>query len=392
MEINKKKQSRKQMQNFKENFENDNKENFNSENNYLNNLNNNFKKTQIRSLKTQVPNDRYFGDQAEKIAFIKKEFEKTDDNPQKKLNKTNFHNTNKDLISLDTEEQEKKLAKKIDNENIIKIHQNYSQEIMHEKLNGIPPTIAALDGEKINNKNQIKRGKKNAAQIKEKIEKKIFTEDVPSEKLDLKVDKVKCTNENSKNKVNNKINNDLILIPNQNEYENLNNSLIENAQYKNLLPNQEKNNYRNKKNIINKNNAEKAQKKKLTTINDYLEKENVIIIRNYGTEIYNYMRAIENVGIPKDFLERHKINPDIRTKMVDWMIEVLSVYKCEQETFFLSVYIMDSYISRSPQLILTEDIHIIGLTSMFIASKFEDVIPIRMSSLVSKIGHDLFKR
>jgi len=130
----------------------------------------------------------------------------------------------------------------------------------------------------------------------------------------------------------------------------------------------------------------------LTTINDYLEKENVIIIRNYGTEIYNYMRAIENVGIPKDFLERHKINPDIRTKMVDWMIEVLSVYKCEQETFFLSVYIMDSYISRSPQLILTEDIHIIGLTSMFIASKFEDVIPIRMSSLVSKIGHDLFKR
>ncbi len=125
-------------------------------------------------------------------------------------------------------------------------------------------------------------------------------------------------------------------------------------------------------------------------MNDYLDKENVILIRNYGIELYNYMRTNENINIPKDFMEKHKINTEIRTKMVDWMIEVLNVYKCEHETFFLSVFIMDSYIFKSEKIITTDDVHILGLTSMFIASKFEDVIPIRMSSLVSKIGHDIF--
>ena len=132
-------------------------------------------------------------------------------------------------------------------------------------------------------------------------------------------------------------------------------------------------------------------KKKQTTLVDYLEKENIIIIKNYGTEIYNYMKKLENNGIPQNFSERHSINQEIRTKMVDWMIEVLSVYKSEHETFFLSVFILDMFIYKSTEIINTEDVHLIGLTSMFIASKFEDVVPIRMHSLVSKIGHDLFK-
>jgi cyclin B len=123
---------------------------------------------------------------------------------------------------------------------------------------------------------------------------------------------------------------------------------------------------------------------------DYLDKENVIIIRNYGSEIYNYMRSIEYIEIQSNLFDRHKINPEIRTKMVDWMVEVLSVYKCEQETFFLAVYIMDSYIFKTNVVLTTDDVHILGLTAMFVASKFEDVIPIRMNSLVSKIGHDLF--
>lgn len=193
---------------------------------------------------------------------------------------------------------------------------------------------------------------------------------------------------------NNKTNNNNNKANNNNHYnaaENLNNeNNIKNNNHNNLKNNN--NNQALTKNAKNANKATKplAKAKKPTTMSDYIDKENVILIRNYGTEIYNYMRSIESVGIPSNFLDRHKINAEIRTKMVDWMVEVLSVYKCEQETFFLSVYIMDSYIFKSPAVITTDDVHVIGMTAMFVASKFEDVIPIRMSSLVSKIGHDLF--
>jgi hypothetical protein len=128
-------------------------------------------------------------------------------------------------------------------------------------------------------------------------------------------------------------------------------------------------------------------------INDktiYLDRENSLLLRNYGPEVYFYTRDLEKTCISKNFLKRHQINPEIRTKMVDWMIEVLTVYKSEAETFFLAVGIMDSYIDETTLILKSEDVHLIGMVSMFIASKFEDVIPIRMNSMISKIGHDMF--
>lgn len=135
---------------------------------------------------------------------------------------------------------------------------------------------------------------------------------------------------------------------------------------------------------------------KQRNINDdtfYLDKENSIILRDYGSEVYRYAREEleQDDEIPEDFMKRHKINKEIRTKMVDWIVEVLSVYKNELDTFFLAVNIMDRYIYLSGTVLTSQDIHLIGMTCMFIASKQEDVIPIRMHSIVSKIGHNQFE-
>lgn len=125
----------------------------------------------------------------------------------------------------------------------------------------------------------------------------------------------------------------------------------------------------------------------------YLDKENSILLKDYGAEIYNYnSKVLQSEVVTGAFLKRHKINPEIRLKMVDWMIEVLSVYKSEPDTFFLSVHIMDMFINSSKMTIRNESIHLLGITSMFLASKQEDVIPIRMHSIVSKISHEVFKR
>lgn len=42
-------------------------------------------------------------------------------------------------------------------------------------------------------------------------------------------------------------------------------------------------------------------------------------------------------------MENHKINGIYRAKMVDWMVEVMTAFKCADQTFFLAVNIMDRY-------------------------------------------------
>jgi hypothetical protein len=46
-------------------------------------------------------------------------------------------------------------------------------------------------------------------------------------------------------------------------------------------------------------------------------------------------------------LGTHGITANLRSKMVDWMIEVLSSYKMSEETFFRSVYMMDAYLKKT---------------------------------------------
>ncbi len=43
------------------------------------------------------------------------------------------------------------------------------------------------------------------------------------------------------------------------------------------------------------------------------------------------------------FLNKHDIDKNLRARMLDWMIEVISSYKFNAKTYFSSVYLMDRY-------------------------------------------------
>lgn len=120
------------------------------------------------------------------------------------------------------------------------------------------------------------------------------------------------------------------------------------------------------------------------------EKLNHILISNYGSDIYNFSVELENQSFNPDPLKNHQIDSDIRTKMIDWMLEVLNAYNSEIYTFNLSVLIMDMYFAKSKTTLLNKDVHLIGICSLFIASKMEDIYPIRMSHVKTKISHGKF--
>ena len=76
--------------------------------------------------------------------------------------------------------------------------------------------------------------------------------------------------------------------------------------------------------------------------------------------------------------------------MIDWMVEVLTNFKCDDQTFFLAVNLMDRYMKlkgNAAQSIAVSGLHILGVTVMFIASKFEDIYPLKMKTMHEKIAH-----
>lgn len=69
------------------------------------------------------------------------------------------------------------------------------------------------------------------------------------------------------------------------------------------------------------------------------------------------------------------------------MIEVLSSFNCAPNTFFVAVDLMDTFFDRSPRVLDTKDIHLVGVTAMLIASKQEEIVPFKVSTVVEKMTH-----
>lgn len=75
--------------------------------------------------------------------------------------------------------------------------------------------------------------------------------------------------------------------------------------------------------------------------------------------------------------------------MVDWMVEVTTSFKCSDRTWFLAVTIFDKYLTnlQGKRVLKNSDVHPIGIVAMYLASKYEDVIPLNSFIAHEKISH-----
>lgn len=74
------------------------------------------------------------------------------------------------------------------------------------------------------------------------------------------------------------------------------------------------------------------------------------------------------------------------------MIEVTSSYKFEAKTYFLAVQIMDHYFSNEKESIPVAKLHIIGVISMLMASKMDEIYPLKLKTIYEKIVHKKIDR
>ncbi len=73
--------------------------------------------------------------------------------------------------------------------------------------------------------------------------------------------------------------------------------------------------------------------------------------------------------------------------MVDWMIEVMTNYKCDDHGFFLAINLMDRYFKANQRVLQPSELHLIGVTTIFTASKYQDIYPLRLKVVYEKIAH-----
>ena len=97
--------------------------------------------------------------------------------------------------------------------------------------------------------------------------------------------------------------------------------------------------------------------------------------------------TLQPAGSP---LTGHDVTKEYRAKMMDWMIEVCTSFKCSARTYFLSTQIFDQYlraVGRQEQVLTNKEVHGIGVTSMYLASKYEDIFPLHSKIVSDKIAH-----
>lgn len=109
------------------------------------------------------------------------------------------------------------------------------------------------------------------------------------------------------------------------------------------------------------------------------------VVSDYGREIIANLK--KNEFTMKGDLDRHEIKSNHRKQMVVWMEEVLRIFKCPVETFFMAVHLMDRYFESTTENLKLDDLHEIGITSMFIASKYLEVEPLTLDLMISKVAH-----
>eukprot|EP00347_Sterkiella_histriomuscorum_P005514 403356327 len=78
--------------------------------------------------------------------------------------------------------------------------------------------------------------------------------------------------------------------------------------------------------------------------------------------------------INSSFLQRQKnITPKMREILIDWMMEVGEEFMLKRETLNISVNYIDRYLSQATYLIPKNELQLIGVASMLIACKIEEV-------------------
>ncbi|KAL8869222.1 MAG: hypothetical protein Q9174_004432 [Haloplaca sp. 1 TL-2023] len=107
---------------------------------------------------------------------------------------------------------------------------------------------------------------------------------------------------------------------------------------------------------------------------DAEEQDDPLMVADYVVEIFDYLKELEDVTKPNPNYMDQQIHLEwhLRGVLVDWLIEVHLRFHLLPETMFLAINIIDRFLST--RVVELDKLQLVGITAMFIASKYEEVL------------------
>jgi len=107
-----------------------------------------------------------------------------------------------------------------------------------------------------------------------------------------------------------------------------------------------------------------------------------LMVAEYVHEIFEYMQQLEITTMPNpDYMENQgELEWKMRGILVDWLLEVHTRFRLLPETLFLAVNIIDRFLSN--KVVQLDRLQLVGVTAMFIASKYEEVLSPHVQNFV----------
>ncbi|KAF2173182.1 hypothetical protein M409DRAFT_49663 [Zasmidium cellare ATCC 36951] len=115
-----------------------------------------------------------------------------------------------------------------------------------------------------------------------------------------------------------------------------------------------------------------------------------LMVAEYVHEIFDYMKQVEISTMPNpDYMDNQgELEWKMRGILIDWLLEVHTRFRLLPETLFLAVNIIDRFLSS--KVVQLDRLQLVGVTAMFIASKYEEVLSPHVQNFVH-VADDGFK-
>ncbi|XP_061963548.1 G2/mitotic-specific cyclin S13-7-like [Populus nigra] len=101
----------------------------------------------------------------------------------------------------------------------------------------------------------------------------------------------------------------------------------------------------------------------------------------YVEDIYKFYKLVENESRPNNYMDMQpEINEKMRAILVDWLVDVHQKFQLSPETFYLTINIIDRFLSV--KTIPRRELQLVGIGATLMASKYEEIWAPEVNDLV----------
>ena len=118
------------------------------------------------------------------------------------------------------------------------------------------------------------------------------------------------------------------------------------------------------------------------TVQEVPKEQNCQEVNQYQLSIFDFLRKKDSkFSLNPLYMETQlDINPRMRSILIDWLIDVHIKFKLVPQTLFMTVDLIDRFLSKQP--IARQALQLVGITALMIVAKYEEIYPPKMRNYV----------